>query len=158
MIVFPAMDLWNGEVVKLEAKQHRTVETVYGKPAEIAGRWRKAGADWLGKRVDVTTLEFRGGRPIKESAAFRAYDSWADALEDYKALITGSERYRAAVDSASEPDRYAAALQEAGYATDPDYAAKIRHVLGSEVMVNARKFLEELIGADESSADIAPAE
>lgn len=47
MIVFPAMDLWNGEVVKLEAKQHRTVETVYGKPAEIAARWTKAGAEWL---------------------------------------------------------------------------------------------------------------
>lgn len=47
MIVFPAMDLWNGEVVKLEAKQHRTVETVYGTPAQIADRWLSAGAEWL---------------------------------------------------------------------------------------------------------------
>ena len=47
MIVFPAMDLWNGEVVKLEAQRHREVETVYGKPAEIADRWVKAGAEWL---------------------------------------------------------------------------------------------------------------
>ena len=31
---------WNlATIVKLEAKQHRTVETVYGKPAEIAERW-----------------------------------------------------------------------------------------------------------------------
>jgi phosphoribosylformimino-5-aminoimidazole carboxamide ribotide isomerase len=47
MIIFPAMDLWNGEVVKLEAKQHRSVETVYGRPAEIADRWVTAGAEWL---------------------------------------------------------------------------------------------------------------
>jgi phosphoribosylformimino-5-aminoimidazole carboxamide ribotide isomerase len=47
MIVFPAMDLWNGEIVKLEAKQHRSVETVYGKPGEIADRWLGLGATWL---------------------------------------------------------------------------------------------------------------
>ncbi|HLF93149.1 MAG TPA: HisA/HisF-related TIM barrel protein, partial [Planctomycetota bacterium] len=47
MIVFPALDLWNGQVVKLEAKQHRSVETVYGTPAEIADRWLSAGAEWL---------------------------------------------------------------------------------------------------------------
>lgn len=47
MIVFPAMDLWNGEIVKLEAGQHRHVETVYGKPAEIADRWVGEGAEWL---------------------------------------------------------------------------------------------------------------
>jgi len=47
MIIFPAMDLWNGEIVKLEAKQHRTVEMVYGKPAEIAMRWLDLGATWL---------------------------------------------------------------------------------------------------------------
>jgi phosphoribosylformimino-5-aminoimidazole carboxamide ribonucleotide (ProFAR) isomerase len=47
MIVFPAMDLWNGDIVKLEAHQHKTVETVYGKPAEIATRWLDLGAQWL---------------------------------------------------------------------------------------------------------------
>jgi len=109
----------------------------------------KAGESWPGKSVEVTTLEFRGGRPIKESASFRAYDSWLDALEDYRALITGSERYSGAVDSADEPDRYATELQNAGYATDPDYASKIRRVLGSEPMLNARRMLEELISPGE---------
>jgi phosphoribosylformimino-5-aminoimidazole carboxamide ribotide isomerase len=47
MIIFPAMDLWNGDIVKLEAKQHRTVEMVYGKPGEIADRWLGLGAEWL---------------------------------------------------------------------------------------------------------------
>jgi phosphoribosylformimino-5-aminoimidazole carboxamide ribotide isomerase len=47
MIIFPAMDLWNGDIVKLEAAKHRTVEIVYGKPAEIADRWLGLGAEWL---------------------------------------------------------------------------------------------------------------
>lgn len=105
----------------------------------------KAGEDWPGNSVDVTTLEFRGGRAVKESATFRAYESWRDAIEDYRALITGSDRYRTAVDSAAEPESYATELQNAGYATDPDYASKIRRVLGSETMLAARKLLEDLI-------------
>jgi phosphoribosylformimino-5-aminoimidazole carboxamide ribotide isomerase len=47
VIVFPALDLWNGDVVKLEAKRHREVETVYGKPADVADRWVREGAEWL---------------------------------------------------------------------------------------------------------------
>ncbi len=47
MIIFPAMDLWNGDIVKLEANQHRAVEIVYGKPGEIADRWLGLGAEWL---------------------------------------------------------------------------------------------------------------
>jgi phosphoribosylformimino-5-aminoimidazole carboxamide ribotide isomerase len=41
------MDLYNGDIVKLEAAKHRTVEIVYGKPAEIAERWLGLGAPWL---------------------------------------------------------------------------------------------------------------
>jgi phosphoribosylformimino-5-aminoimidazole carboxamide ribotide isomerase len=47
MIIFPAMDLYNGDIVKLEAKDHKRVETVYGKPAEVAERWLGLGAPWL---------------------------------------------------------------------------------------------------------------
>lgn len=47
MIVFPAMDLWDGDVVKLEPKRHREVEIVYGRPDQVAERWLGAGAEWL---------------------------------------------------------------------------------------------------------------
>lgn len=47
MIIFPAMDFWNGEIVKLEAARHRNVEIVYGQPGEIADRWLGLGAAWL---------------------------------------------------------------------------------------------------------------
>lgn len=47
MIIFPAMDLMNGNVVKLEAKQHKGQEKIYGTPGLVADRWLSAGAEWL---------------------------------------------------------------------------------------------------------------
>jgi phosphoribosylformimino-5-aminoimidazole carboxamide ribotide isomerase len=47
VIVFPAIDLWNGQVVKLDIRKHREVERVYGAPAEIADKWKGLGASWL---------------------------------------------------------------------------------------------------------------
>lgn len=48
MIIFPAIDLWNGQVVKMDAARgHRHVERVYGAPAEIADKWKGLGAGWL---------------------------------------------------------------------------------------------------------------
>lgn len=47
MIIFPAMDLMNGNVVKLEAQRHKGQEKVYGTPGIVADRWLSAGAEWL---------------------------------------------------------------------------------------------------------------
>ncbi len=47
MIIFPAMDFWGGEIVKLESRRHRTVERVYGTPEAVADRWLSLGAEWL---------------------------------------------------------------------------------------------------------------
>ena len=44
-------------------------------------------------------------------------------------LISGSKRYSEAVRNAADPDAYLDAIQEAGYATDPDYANKIKAIL-----------------------------
>jgi phosphoribosylformimino-5-aminoimidazole carboxamide ribotide isomerase len=47
MVIYPAIDLRNGRVVRL--RQGRPdAETIYGDdPAEIAARWESAGAEWL---------------------------------------------------------------------------------------------------------------
>ena len=47
MIIFPAMDLMNGNVVKLEALHHKGQEKVYGTPGLVSDRWLSAGAQWL---------------------------------------------------------------------------------------------------------------
>lgn len=91
MIVFPAMDLWNGEIVKLEAKQHRAVEIVYGKPAEIATRWLDQGAQWLhvvdlnaalGEGNNLPALSLIGSRAAKSGAKIQ----WGGGVRDDAAL------------------------------------------------------------------------
>jgi len=101
MIIFPAMDLWNGEIVKLEAKQHRTVEMVYGKPGEVADRWLGLGASWL-HVVDLNAALGEGNNlPALTLIASRAGKSrakiqWGGGVRDGAALKavldTGAER------------------------------------------------------------------
>src|SRR5262245_43219088 len=85
------MDLWNGEIVKLEAKQHRTVETVYGKPGEIAERWLGLGAPWL-HVVDLNAALGEGHNlpslALIESHArkARAKIQWGGGVRDDAAL------------------------------------------------------------------------
>ena len=84
----------------------------------------KAGRIWEGDRVNVGTLEYLDGVAVKKQADFRAYDNYRQSFDDYVALLQ-QPRYRQALDKAGDPRAYLEALQQAGYATDPDYADKI---------------------------------
>ena len=92
----------------------------------------KANKRWQGDQAVVDTLEFNNGLPQKQKAAFRSYSSVEDAMEDYGRFITSQPRYSHAVENASDAARYTHALQEAGYATDPEYARKIMAVYNSD--------------------------
>jgi flagellar protein FlgJ len=92
----------------------------------------KAGSQWSGATVNVPTLEFESGIPVRKVERFRAYDSPADSFRDYAALIGGSSRYANARGTGDNVEAFAAALQQGGYATDPNYAQKIAAV-ASEV-------------------------
>jgi flagellar protein FlgJ len=89
----------------------------------------KADRRWEGEQVKVSTLEYRDGLAMKTRAAFRAYDSYADSFADYAAFIAGNPRYREALQSAADPKAYFEKLQQAGYATDPNYARKVLDIL-----------------------------
>jgi flagellar protein FlgJ len=92
----------------------------------------KAGKDWSGSQVSVPTVEYRDGLAIRERASFRAYPSIAASFADYAKLISQHPRYQQALANAGDPAQYLAGLQQAGYATDPAYAAKIGHILGRD--------------------------
>ena len=80
-------------------------------------------------QVAVQTLEYRDGLPMKTRANFRAYGSFADSFADYADFVARNPRYRQALQSASDPRAYFDALQQAGYATDPNYADKVMGIL-----------------------------
>ena len=93
----------------------------------------KAGKGWTGKVAEVTTTEYINGVPRKVVAKFRAYDSYEDSFRDYARLITDNPRYEKAQATARTGSAvaYAAELQKAGYATDPEYARKLSGAIQS---------------------------
>lgn len=88
----------------------------------------KATGDWNGKTQTKVTREYRNGRWVSETAVFRDYDSISDSIEDYAKLIGTSSRYEA-VRNAKDYKEAANALQQAGYATDPEYAKKLINII-----------------------------
>lgn len=91
----------------------------------------KASRGWQGDTAVVDTLEYRQGVAQKEKARFRAYASPEQSLQDYVQFIRNSARYQDALKVASDSVAYFRKLQAAGYATDPNYAEKIKSVLNS---------------------------
>ena len=85
----------------------------------------KASGNWQGEQARAITSEFRDGQFVKETAAFRSYDSYQDSFHDLVNLLQGNSRYQGALDAADNPEQFARELQKAGYATDPGYAKKI---------------------------------
>jgi len=106
----------------------------------------KADARWDGERVNSLTLEVRDGIARREVASFRAYGSAAEAVEDYVRFLAEQPRY-AEVSGQQNPESFAAALQRAGYATDPDYAAKIERVARQLPVEAAEGGIKEKTGA-----------
>jgi len=93
----------------------------------------KAGKSWSGAVVEANTTEIVDGQPQRQVERFRAYESYAEAFNDYARLLTANPRY-AAVLGNQDAGGFARALQQAGYATDPMYAAKLERIIGGNVL------------------------
>jgi hypothetical protein len=89
----------------------------------------KAGGSWQGKVAKVWTTEFINGSYQKVLADFRSYDSYADSFKDYAALLVNSPRYHGVIANGKNPAGFAEGLQNAGYATDPNYASKLKNII-----------------------------
>ncbi len=99
----------------------------------------KAGANWNGAQATVPTMEVVAGAPVRTSAAFRAYDSYGASFADYVRFVQDNPRYREALNQAGDPAAWFSSLQQAGYATDPAYADKLKTLLGGETLTTALK-------------------
>lgn len=106
----------------------------------------KAGEEWQGEAATVRTLEFRDGVAALEKAAFRVYDSLAGSFDDYVDFISSNPRYRSALDQASDSAAFVHGLQEAGYATDPAYGAKIMRILDTDTYAAVFNDLKNSVG------------
>jgi len=86
-----------------------------------------------GNTVLLSTSEYYNGEWITIQAKFRVYDSWAESIQDHALLFVNGTTWNpnqyAAVLQASTYQEAAQALQDCGYATDPDYAEKLIAVI-----------------------------
>ncbi len=110
----------------------------------------KAGGKWVGDKMSAATHEFVDGVRRTERAAFRAYGSASDSFADYARLL-GNERYAGARGAGNDTHRFASALQKAGYATDPSYAAKITAIANGATLNRA---LSALAGATTVASNV----
>ncbi|TDV48293.1 flagellar protein FlgJ [Pseudomonas graminis] len=88
----------------------------------------KAQGGWKGPEARAITSEFRDGKMVKETADFRAYDSYASSFHDLVSFLQNNNRYQETLKSADNPEQFVKELQKAGYATDPSYASKISQI------------------------------
>ncbi|MDE1139992.1 MAG: glycoside hydrolase family 73 protein [Paraburkholderia tropica] len=90
----------------------------------------KASAGWTGKTAVLPTTEYVDGKPITVNATWRVYPSWQASLLDHAQFLLTNPRYRPAF-AYTCGINFAQAVQAAGYATDPNYAAKIIAIIKS---------------------------
>ncbi|MCX7082480.1 MAG: flagellar assembly peptidoglycan hydrolase FlgJ [Methylococcales bacterium] len=100
----------------------------------------KADKLWTGKQAQVSALEFDQGIAKKVNSGFRAYSSFKESFADYVDFIKTNPRYGDALKQVNNGERYLQELQQAGYATDPNYANKIMTI-----------YRNNLVGFDPSS-------
>ncbi len=89
----------------------------------------KAGSGWRGAALENQTQEFVNGAAVAVAAPFRAYRDVDASVTDYIRLLGNDPRYAAVRGTGSDTAAFTRAIQDAGYATDPDYAAKLRAVV-----------------------------
>ncbi|MGB0466187.1 MAG: flagellar assembly peptidoglycan hydrolase FlgJ [Pontibacterium sp.] len=98
----------------------------------------KADGRWQGERASASTLEYRDGIARRETASFRAYESYEDSFRDYVDFLKSSPRYQQALEAVADPYDYLHQLQQAGYATDPQYAEKISTILDGDLLASVK--------------------
>lgn len=84
--------------------------------------------------ITVQTTEYVNGEAVKVEAPFRAYNNWGESVADHSALIVNGVSWNRSLYSKVLGASGKVAAQEiaaAGYATDPNYAAKLIQIMNT---------------------------
>ena len=135
--------------VGLHVSEARTISARTGIPAEVIlaqsaleSNWGRTvkenayfgvkGKSATGRSTTFPTHEVRStGQRVNEVDEFRAYASYAEAADDYASLI--QRRYAIALVYRDDPEKFAESIAKQGYATDPQYANKLKSIIHSHI-------------------------
>lgn len=98
----------------------------------------KADSSWSGPYVDFATTEYINGVKTPTVRRFRLYKTWDDSVRDHGRFVHDNPRYGPCFKQPSG-EAWAHALQAAGYATDPNYAAELIAVMRGRNMAQYDK-------------------
>lgn len=106
-----------------------------------------------GSGTTQETREYINGQWVTVRAGFRAYASWEDSIKDHSRFLHENRRYaNAGFFAHSAVGDYAGAaraLQAAGYATDPNYAAKLISIIEGNGLTAYDREADQMIQAIE---------
>ncbi|WP_298940878.1 flagellar assembly peptidoglycan hydrolase FlgJ [uncultured Psychromonas sp.] len=91
----------------------------------------KSHGGWKGESVNKNSLEVEDGVGVQRRSNFRVYQGLQESFKDYTDFISNNKRYEQALQQGDNAERYIEELQQAGYATDPKYAEKIKQIMNS---------------------------
>jgi flagellum-specific peptidoglycan hydrolase FlgJ len=115
----------NPEVIAQLGATQTSLETGYGR--------RMVGNNAFGIKgsgpnsVSATTQEFVGGKMVTTKQNFRSYSDPTESAADYVNLLMSDKRYKGVI-AAKNINEAIAAQSRSGYATDPDYGAKLTSI------------------------------
>lgn len=105
----------------------------------------KADNSWDGDFIAKNALEYRNGKPIAEQSRFRAYQGYQQSFDDYVSFLQSQPRYKEALTHVGRPETFVEKLHEAGYATDPQYANKIKRIMNGDTLAQiSHKYIQNL--------------
>ena len=79
--------------------------------------------------VSSPTMEFIDGKWITVVSSFSKYTSLNQCAFEYGEFLNTNNRYKECFQFCNNPLKFTAALQEAGYATDPSYSDKLNAII-----------------------------
>ncbi len=118
---------WGVPVAVLVAQG--ALESSWGRHVKGNAYFGIKGKSETGNSVNFATHEVVAGKTISIHDSFRAYKSLDEAADDYGQFLKNNPRYASAFAYTDQPDLFIDHVAAAGYATDPDYAKKIKSII-----------------------------
>lgn len=117
------------------------LETGYGKCVPIDLYTKQYSYNLFGIKgigtagsVSIYTHEVIKGKRIKIIDKFKAYHSFSESISGRTEFLKTNGRYRSLFKT-TDPEEWAEGLQEAGYATDPNYATLLISIMKSRKLL-----------------------
>jgi flagellar protein FlgJ len=104
-------------------------ESAWGRHVKGNAYFGIKGKSSQGQSTSFKTHEVVGNKSVAITDTFRAYKDFAEAADDYGRFLNGNPRYRGCFSYSKDPIKFVETLAAAGYATDPDYARKIKNII-----------------------------